>query len=62
MTGIDQRFPSAAAERNHTTAVDALLALTGSQDRAAADRVVTAIAAYVMRDYADRLKKEKYRK
>lgn len=52
--GPDELFASAKSEENHVKAVDALLRLTGSTHRAEAEYVVTAIAAYIMRDLADR--------
>ena len=51
--GPTERFPSQAAHRNFNRAADTVMTATGC-NIGDAEAIVTAIAAYVMRDYADR--------
>ncbi|MCA2275487.1 hypothetical protein JF780_05710 [Mycobacterium intracellulare] len=55
--GPNELFASERAHQNYDKAVNALLALLGAPERrATAEYVVTTIAAYIMRDFADRQK------
>lgn len=54
MYGPTERFASEAAHRNFNRAVDTVMSATGC-NVGDAEAMVTAIAAYVMRDYADRI-------
>jgi hypothetical protein len=53
--GADSQFASPRSEENFNNAVMALMLLTGNPDKTRAEVTVRWIAAFVMRDYVDRM-------